>query len=90
MGMVYELEWRYEPLPIHGWRVLNEHGGVIACEVYSEEIAAQIVAGHKAAKSQALLVEALRGVAIMLNTELESFEGEPWAQRVRTALRVSE
>jgi hypothetical protein len=32
------------------------------------------------------MAEALRGVSIMLNTELEKYEEEPWAQRVRTAL----
>jgi hypothetical protein len=32
------------------------------------------------------LLEALRGVAIMLNTELKSYEGEPWAQKVRAEL----
>jgi hypothetical protein len=32
------------------------------------------------------LLEALKGVAIMLNTELESYEGEPWAQKARAAL----
>lgn len=31
-------------------------------------------------------LEALKGVAIMLNTELEGYEQEPWAQRVRAAL----
>lgn len=30
--------------------------------------------------------EALRGVAIMLNTKLAEYENEPWAQRVRAAL----
>lgn len=29
---------------------------------------------------------ALRGVAIMLNTELQKYDKEPWAQRVRAAL----
>lgn len=36
------------------------------------------------------LVEALKGVAIMLNTELERYEQEPWAQRVRNALATVE
>lgn len=34
--------------------------------------------------------EALRGVAIMLNTELAKYEDEPWAQRVRAALAEKE
>lgn len=34
--------------------------------------------------------EALRGVAIMLNTELAKYENEPWAQRVRAALAEKE
>lgn len=36
------------------------------------------------------LEAALRGVAIMLNTELERYESEPWAQRVRAALAEKE
>lgn len=31
-------------------------------------------------------IPALKGVAIMLNTELAKYESEPWAQRVRAAL----
>jgi hypothetical protein len=38
----------------------------------------------------ARLEGALRGVAIMLNTELERYESEPWAQRVRAALKGEE
>lgn len=34
----------------------------------------------------AALREALKGVAIMLNTELDGYEDEPWARRVRAAL----
>lgn len=34
--------------------------------------------------------EALRGVAIMLNTELAKYENEPWAQRVRACLAEKE
>lgn len=36
------------------------------------------------------LLEALKGVAIMLNTELEKYDNEPWAQRVRAAITTSE
>lgn len=36
------------------------------------------------------LLEALKGVAIMLNTELEKYDSEPWAQRVREAITTSE
>lgn len=32
------------------------------------------------------MVEALKGVAIMLNTSLEKYDSEPWAQRVRAVL----
>ena len=35
------------------------------------------------------LVEAAKGVAIMLNTELERYENEPWAQRIRAALATA-
>lgn len=33
---------------------------------------------------------ALKGVAIMLNTNLSSYDDEPWAQRVRTAIATIE
>lgn len=33
-------------------------------------------------------VAALKGVSIMLNTELAKYESEPWAQRVRAALAL--
>lgn len=35
-------------------------------------------------------LEALKGVAIMLNTELEKYDSEPWAQRVRAVLTTIE
>jgi hypothetical protein len=55
-----EGEWRVEPESIHGWRVIDSATGRrIVGEVYFEEDARQIVADHKAAESQALLVEAL-------------------------------
>lgn len=37
-------------------------------------------------REQRLMLDALRGVAIMLNTELERYNDEPWAQRVRAAI----
>jgi hypothetical protein len=58
-----EGEWRVDPESIHGWRVID--GATerrIVGEVYFEEDARQIAADHKAAKSQVLLVEALREI----------------------------
>lgn len=49
--------------------------------------AARIV---RAVNSHDALVGALKGVAIMLNTELEKYQGEPWAQRVRAALATND
>lgn len=42
----------------------------------------------RAVNSHEALVEAARGVSIMLNTALEKYEAEPWAQRVRAALAL--
>lgn len=53
----------------------------------AERIAARIARDHSAVPK---LIEALKGVAIMLNTELERYESEPWAQRVRAALADSD
>lgn len=36
------------------------------------------------------LLEACRGVSVMLNTELKRYDHEPWAQRVRAALELAE
>jgi hypothetical protein len=57
-----EGEWRVEAMPTHGWRVVDATGQEIVADVYREEDAAQIISDHKAAKSQALLVEALRDI----------------------------
>jgi hypothetical protein len=82
-----EGEWSYTV--VTGRHKIHNAQGQQVATADSEESAAQIVADHKAAKSQALLVEAWRGVAIMLNTELKSFECEPWAQKVRAALKAA-
>lgn len=88
-----EEEWRYEALPIHGWRILNERGAVIVCDIYSEEIAMQIVADHKAAKSQALLVEALREITARAQIALTTpglIKGRDGLQKaVDTALKAA-
>lgn len=51
----------------------------------SPELAARIIRDHDAFDAT---VTALKGVAIMLNTELSKYESEPWAQRVRAALAL--
>jgi len=44
----------------------------------------------RAVNSHDALVEALKGVSIMLNTALVSHESEPWAIRVREAIALTE
>jgi hypothetical protein len=63
-------------------RVLDAFGCLVA-EAQTGEQAARIVSDHNAMPK---LIDALKGVAIMLNTELANYESEPWAQRVRKAL----
>lgn len=70
-------------------QIVSDHKAAQALKgvaVESKILAAVVEERDVLRQSQALLVEALRGVAIMLNTELASFGGEPWAQRVRAAL----
>lgn len=52
----------------------------------NEEAARTIV---RALNANDASVEALKGVAIMLNTQLASYESEPWALRVRAALALA-
>lgn len=44
----------------------------------------------RAVNAHDALVEAVKGVSIMLNTELQKYESEPWAQRVRSAIALAE
>src|SRR5689334_22951264 len=76
-----------------GWRVIRPAGRPMTAQIWDgpyliarelkPEHAAQIVRDHSAVPK---LVEALKGVAIMLNTELEKYDSEPWAKRVHAAL----
>jgi len=50
-------DWRVEPLPTHGWRVVDATGQEIVADVYRKEDAEQIVAEHNALPR---LVEALQ------------------------------
>jgi hypothetical protein len=87
-----EGEWRVEAMPTHGWRVVDATGQEIVADVYREEDAAQIVADHKAAKSQALLVEALRESKSLLTSqdELARVIAEPKVLGViRAALKAA-
>lgn len=53
--------------------------------------AASIIRQHSTLVAQRdRLLGALKGVAIMLNTQLTSYEDEPWAQRVRAAITTIE
>lgn len=61
----------------------KHYGQVVVFE--SPELAVQIVRDHSALD---VAIPALKGVAIMLNTELARYESEPWAQRVRAALAL--
>lgn len=48
--------WQSEKLPVHGCRVVDNTGRLVAADVYDEEIAEQIVADHNnAADYQASL-----------------------------------
>lgn len=105
MGMVYELddiekravltpdteeEWRVVPMDIHGWAIFDKDNAEIVSNVYSEEIAAQIVADHKAAKSQALLVEALKFSArVIIHSNPAGGVYAPVLQRIRAALKAA-
>lgn len=77
----------------HYWNVLNENGSEIVSEVH-EHVAKKILNDHNQhaalVEQRFSLIEALKGVAIMLNTNLLSYDDEPWAQRVRNALATVE
>lgn len=84
-------EWRVHRLP--GERrdavVADSRGDKLICEATPED-AATIIRDHRLAALVPGLVEALKGVSIMLNTELERYESEPWAQRVQAAITAYE
>ena len=88
-----EGEWIVDPEPVHGWRVIdNTTGRKIVGNIYFEEDAQRIVADHKAAKSQALLVEALSDLgeyaaALEMMLDKQS-EGEPLT-RAHAALKAA-
>lgn len=41
-----QLYWQAERLPIHGCRIVDNTGRIVAADVYDEELAEQIVAEH--------------------------------------------
>lgn len=76
------------------WRTRKFENGEVGSTLIAEVSRS---AGHETAVKNARFIvraandyeadkKALRGVAIMLNTELAKYETEPWAQRVRAAL----
>lgn len=55
-------KWRYEAMPIHGYRILNESNTEIVDNIYSEEVAARIVSDHTTAEAVPTLLKALHDV----------------------------
>lgn len=53
-------EWRVEPLPTHGWRVVDAMGEEIVADVYRKEDAEQIVTEHNAVPQLQTALEQLR------------------------------
>lgn len=88
-------EWRTESrADFNGYVIVRTARGRPVAMGCRPEDAAQIITEHN---QHAILIEqreraleALKGVAIMLNIELEKYDSEPWAQRVRAAIATIE
>jgi hypothetical protein len=69
-----EGEWRYEAIPIHGWRVLDVNGRTVAANIYREEDAAQIVSDHNSVITLLAALHDARHRIALLETEKEGSE----------------
>lgn len=81
-------DWRRDSTTY--WLITTEQGDPVYPAPSDEQAAANAAYLVHAANAYPALVEALQGVVTMLNTNLRSYDDEPWTQRVRAALALAE
>lgn len=77
---------RYKVTNLYGCDYLVDQDSVIVLQANRPPSVSDMEGVARKFNRLDIAFEALRGVAIMLNTELSKYENEPWAQRVRAAL----
>ncbi len=94
----WKMEWVEPPLVVYpGWWIRTNDSVGFPIAFVTETIGgtnppqqanARFIV--TACNSHDKLLEACKGVAIMLNTVLCNFDDEPWAMRVRSAISLAE
>lgn len=78
-------EWTMERLPVHGYRIYDEDGSVVAPDVYRQDYAEQIVNDHNQhtalVEQRDLLVRALEDIKRFVESDYgtpDAMDDEVW------------